>query len=261
MKKNNYVFLILIYVVSIFTGCAQSINDPASTQAENSRIIFLNSITQFKVSVFYEVGAEPYTGVLTLTNTTWDATRVSFEQLFSTHTARTVVVPTTLGAMTGIADQNKTSWTGVELLDLAKQIAPSLSTGNNVTMTVIFLNGLYDGSSSTLGLHFTGYPYAFVFKDVVAGVGGGATAQRYIEQATVVHELGHAVGLVNNGVPMVTTHEDSAHKHHSTNSNCVMYWKVTSTTDVLGFVANYVTGNTLNLFGAESLQDGRGYHP
>ena len=241
-------------------SCSQVINDPAGTQAVNSQIIFSDSMTQFKVSVFYEAGADPYTGILTLTNTTWDVTRVSYEQLFSTHTGRTVSVPTTLGAMTAIVDQNKTSWTGIELLDLAKQIAPSLNTGTTINMTVIFLNGLYNGSASTLGVQFTGYPYAFVFKDVVTGVGGGATAQRYIEQATVVHEIGHAVGLVNNGLPMVTSHEDSAHKHHSTNTNCVMYWAVTSTTDILTLVGNYVTGNTLNLFGSESLQDGRAYH-
>lgn len=260
MRKTSLRPFISILIMFFTFSCTQVINDPAGTQAVNSQIIFSDSVTQFKVSVFYEAGADPYTGILTLTNTTWDVTRVSYEQLFSTHTGRTVSVPTTLGAMTAIADQNKTTWTGIELLDLAKQIAPSLSTGTTVNMTVIFLNGLYNGSNSTLGVQFTGYPYAFVFKDVVTGVGGGATAQRYIEQATVVHEIGHAVGLVNNGVPMVVGHEDSAHKHHSTNTNCVMYWAVTSTTDILTFVGNYVTGNALNLFGSESLQDGRAYH-
>jgi hypothetical protein len=261
MRKTSFKIFFLILVSCFLASCTQTVSDPAGTQALNAQTIFSDSITEFKVSVFYEAGAEPYTGILTLTNTTWDVTRVSYEQLFSTHTGRTVSVPTTLGAMTALADQNKTSWTGIELLDLAKQIAPSLKTGSTINMTVIFLNGLYNGSASTLGVQFTGFPYAFVFKDVVTGVGGGATAQRYIEQATVVHEIGHAVGLVNSGVPMVVAHEDSAHPHHSTNSNCVMYWAVTSTTDVLGFVTNYITGNALNLFGSESLQDGRGYHP
>lgn len=261
MRKFRFKLIPSVLVIIFSLGCTQTINDPAGTQALNAQTIFSDSMTQFKVHVFYEAGADPYTGILTLTNTTWDVTRVSYEQLFSTHTARTISVPTTLGAMTAIADQSKTSWTGIELLDLAKQIAPALNTGGTINMTVIFLNGLYNGSAATLGVQFTGYPYAFVFKDVVTGVGGGPTAQRYIEQATVVHELGHAIGLVNSGVRMVTNHEDSAHPHHSTNINCVMYWAVTSTTDVLSFVGNYVTGNALNVFGAESLQDGRAYHP
>ena len=29
-----------------------------------------------------------------------------------------------------------------------------------------------------------------------------------VEQSTIVHEIGHAIGLVNNGVPATTAHHD-----------------------------------------------------
>jgi len=47
-----------------------------------------------------------------------------------------------------------------------------------------------------------------------------------VERATLLHEAGHAMGLVNNGLPMVRDHEDPAHPGHSSNERSVMYWRV-----------------------------------
>ena len=163
--------------------------------------------------------------------------------------------------MIAIAEQAETSWTDASLLNLAQSLAVDYSSGTTITMPVIFLNGLYNGSASILGVHFTGTPHAFVFKDVVVSVGGSGVEQRYVEQATVVHEIGHAVGLVNNGVPMVTNHEDPAHSAHSTNTDCVMYYAVESSSGILTTIADYVLGNQLNLFAPESLQDARAHQP
>lgn len=44
----------------------------------------------------------------------------------------------------------------------------------------------------------------------------------YIERAVLVHEVGHLLGLVNRGVPMVRPHEDPASPHHSANPESVM---------------------------------------
>lgn len=43
----------------------------------------------------------------------------------------------------------------------------------------------------------------------------------FAERALLVHEVGHALGLVNNGVPMVTARE--AEGGHSTHPESVMY--------------------------------------
>ena len=39
------------------------------------------------------------------------------------------------------------------------------------------------------------------------------------------HEVGHLVGLVNNGTAMVNSHIDAQHGHHCANKNCLMYWE------------------------------------
>lgn len=254
--------ILLIICIGVLSACSsEEENSSPVQQIALARAIFSDSVTQFNVAVYYEPGAEPYVGNLALTNDTWDVTSESYKALFSSHPARTVSVPATLGAMTAFEDQNKTSWSTADLITLGQRLAPTYSSGTTITMPVIFLNGRFNGSDSILGVQLSGLPHAFIFKDVITGIGGGAVAQRYIEQATVVHEIGHAVGLVNNGIPLRTAHEDGGHVHHTTNQNCVMYWAVESSSDILGLLTNFIAGNSLNLFGAQSLQDGRDFHP
>ncbi|MCB9788615.1 MAG: hypothetical protein H6744_18210 [Deltaproteobacteria bacterium] len=46
------------------------------------------------------------------------------------------------------------------------------------------------------------------------------------ESTVFMHELGHLFGLVDNGAPMVTPHEDADHAHHDANEDCLMYWAI-----------------------------------
>lgn len=251
--------------VLFFTNC-ENLNDPDSTpqaQVSISRQIFSDLTTEFIVKVVYEVGATPYTGNIGITaNDTWDITKSSFQAVFQNHTGRVITVPSLASGFTQIPDKLKTSWTTSELIALGTSVSPAtLVTSNKATVTVIFLNGLFEGNAGTLGVHFSGYGFAFIFKDVIAGVGGTAADQRYVEQATVVHEIGHLIGFVNNGVPLTSSYEDSAHLRHSTNTSCVMYWSVESSTTILSSLTNSILAARLNLFEAEPLNDGRAFHP
>jgi len=38
------------------------------------------------------------------------------------------------------------------------------------------------------------------------------------------HEIGHLLGLVDSGLPMVSAHRDTDHGNHDMDPNCVMYW-------------------------------------
>ncbi len=265
LTKGIFAIIAVGTTLLFFNNC-ENLNDPNSTpqaQVSLSRQIFSDLTTEFIVKVVYEVGATPYTGNIGITaNDTWDITKSSFQAVFQNHTGRVITVPSLASGFTQIPDKSKTSWTTSELIALGTSVSPaSLVTNNKATVTVIFLNGLFEGNTGTLGVHFSGYGFAFVFKDVVAGVGGTAADQRYVEQATVVHEIGHLIGLVNNGVPLTSSYEDPAHLRHSTNTSCVMYWTVESSTTILSFLTNNILAARLNLFEAEALNDGRAYHP
>lgn len=265
MMKDLKILLPVIFfgfAFLVFNNC-QIKNDGPVSQNIIAGQIFSDSVSEFIVKVVYENGAEPYTGTIGLSgNDTWDITKTSYTALFQNHPGRVITVPNSLAGFTLVADQGKTSWTAIELINLGSSVSPiSTVTSNKATVTIIFVNGTYQGNSGVLGVHFSGYNFAFVFKDVVTSVGGTGADQRYVEQATVVHELGHLIGLVNNGVPLTTNYEDTAHPRHSGNSNCVMYWSVEASTSILGFLTNTILTNRLNLFEAEVLNDGRAYHP
>ncbi|HEY1079471.1 MAG TPA: hypothetical protein VGE46_05215, partial [Bdellovibrio sp.] len=82
---------------------------------------------------------------------------------------------------------------------------------------------------------------------------------KYVEQSTLVHEMGHALGFVNNGVTLASAHQDTAHGAHTTNPNCVMYWQNEGASDLASFVQNFITNNTTVMWGAEVLQDARNF--
>jgi hypothetical protein len=83
----------------------------------------------------------------------------------------------------------------------------------------------------------------------------------FIEQATLVHEFGHAMGLVNNGVPLTSSHQDTQKGHHCINTNCVMYWQNEGVSDLKEFVQSYMTTGSLVMFGPECLKDASSYRP
>lgn len=47
----------------------------------------------------------------------------------------------------------------------------------------------------------------------------------YLEQMSMIHEVGHLFGLVDAGIPMVSDHLDENHPGHCTKSSCVMFRK------------------------------------
>lgn len=56
-------------------------------------------------------------------------------------------------------------------------------------------------------------------------------------KATTVaeQEMGHLMGLVDLGSPMINNHKDATHGNHCNNQNCLMYYSL-ETTDLLGFL-------------------------
>lgn len=70
-----------------------------------------------------------------------------------------------------------------------------------------------------------------MFGETIGGLGGGPLTGDP-EPTVMAHELGHILGLVNNGVEMVGPHEDAGHLGHDGDEDCLMYWAV-ETSDVL----------------------------
>jgi len=239
-------------------------NPGSLTQDAIARRVFHTGVRELVLHAFHEDGAEPYTGRLGLSfDDTWDISEQSLGALFENHPARSLRVPSTLQAMTAVADQGVQDWSLEALVALGDALRPPLASadGSVVNVSIVFLNGLYEGNAGVLGIHPSNRPFAFVFKDVVRRVGGDAMTQRYVEQATVVHELGHTIGFVDNGVPMVNAHQDIEHPHHTTDEDGVMFWQVESPEGSLALATSLITGATLQLFGPATLLDAHNHQP
>lgn len=130
-----------------------------------------------------------------------------------------------------------------ELVALESEHRDHQTKGDTAALYILYVAGGYegdDGDSRVLGLAYRGTSVAIMKGNVQAGSRGGGIGgiisptvdERCIERSVLVHEFGHAAGLVNLGTPMVRPHEDSAHRGHSSNKESVMYYAVENTVDL-----------------------------
>ena len=91
-----------------------------------------------------------------------------------------------------------------------------------------------------------------MFKPVIDN---NSLSVQFIEQTTLIHEFGHAAGLVNNGVDIVIDHHDEDHGAHCNNDDCVMYYLNEGSSGLADFVRQYVTEDNPVVFGEQCIKD------
>ncbi len=257
MKRKSAVLFLFLLLLGQCSTEVPDYDDPA---------VYFSTMQELVVEIAYEPGAEPYVGS-TRAIELWSIVLDNLEAIFATRSQPvTVTVPTTLAEMQEIPDQNKSVWTANDVMALASQYRKGTSTQTKGDFFIVFVNGNAAGDdgqadNSVLGFNITGTSVMVMFKEVVAGSSSVALVRKFVEQSTIVHEMGHAFGLVNNGVPMTTSHQDSAHGAHCTNQDCVMYYLNEGAGDLKTFVQNYLISGETVMFGSECLNDTRSYKP
>ena len=121
-------------------------------------------------------------------------------------------------------------WTLGELQSLATN-NESLALASDATrLHLLFVDGEFM-IRNVIGLVVSTHAIV-VFREVLDDVCSGAVINPLMrdqlcdvaEVTVLTHEMGHAIGLVNAGLPMVTDHEDPDRAKHDVDSNCVMYF-------------------------------------
>lgn len=127
------------------------------------------------------------------------------------------------------------AWTFQELEALAADTFDLAVPADTTKMHVMFVDGHSADDTSSgriLGLAWA-HTHIVMFKDTIESTCGSHPSLRQrerlcagAERSIWVHELGHVLGLVDNGLPMVSNHRDpdTSHGRHDANENCVMYW-------------------------------------
>lgn len=133
---------------------------------------------------------------------------------------------------------------------------------DTAVLYVMFVNGGSDSDGDNrmvLGAAYSGSSVV-MFKDNIRQVrqncfslvGLTCPSVGTIEDAVTTHEVGHILGLVNNGIEMQNDRDDPESPGHSTNRNSVMY-KSVPTGNIIEFVRN---GNRIpNEFDADDRAD------
>lgn len=126
------------------------------------------------------------------------------------------------------------AWTNQELFELAEETFDLAAGADTVKIHVLTVDGHSarddEGPGVILGIAWSNR-HLVLFHDTIEDVcdGGlgptlGAELCAAAEESIWTHELGHVIGLVNTGAPMVEDHEDPDHRGHDHDDGCVMYW-------------------------------------
>lgn len=116
-------------------------------------------------------------------------------------------------------------WSPEDIRDTADRMSKAGQGGGRAVLHVLFLRGNLQGNDEVLGVAVRGDLLA-VFSDSVAAAGTPLISGAAIEDAVLIHELGHLLGLVD--LVRDTGRADPEHPGHSRNRESVMYWAVES---------------------------------
>ncbi len=244
----------------------------------NAKLLYGPTNKEVVVEVDYQAGAEPYftTDFADVPDpwTTFFASNV--KNLFSKY-ERTYTIPGTLAQMQSINDITAADFTTDDIHAIESKNRNEHSTDGRSTFYVVFLNGYFKDDTGVqkdvMGVTIGTGGLTAIFKPVVRDVasicitnslsdtqcknGTIVDAKPFAEQTTLVHEFGHAAGLVNRGVKATTDHQDTANGAHCKVSTCVMYYLNEGPKDLIEFIkrTRMMSGNIPSLYGQECLDD------
>ncbi len=99
------------------------------------------------------------------------------------------------------------------------------SSESRATLYIMSVNGEFAGDPQALGVALSASAFA-IFPDRIERAAGPLASPEALEQAVLVHELGHLLRLVNIGYQSPRSREDPEHPTHSRNRDSVMFWAV-----------------------------------
>jgi hypothetical protein len=235
-------------------------SDTLTTQP-SSTVLFSPSTKRVVVEVDYASGAEPFVdGDSPTFKDPWSIAEQNLRALMGDD--RELVLPRTLSEMQRVDGLPKGLVGERELVAAAKQHRTAVSFGDTVTFYVVFLDAVFAEEDGTPrpqvpGVTVRGAGIVGMFKPAVAYGFLDPAKPTFMEQATLVHELGHALGLVDRGVPLTSRHKDERNGAHCRNPACIMFHQNVLVRDDVDFYDSYLLPRDGILFGSECLADVR----
>lgn len=221
-----------------------------------SASVFNSDIKSIVVEVDYQAGADPAT--MFAGGNPWELLANNVASLFG-NSKEEVRVPVDLSTMQRLDGlKGGRGYTTQDIVDLADKHRDEKSTESQRSYYILFLDGYFFDDDrvkkSVLGVSVTETGIIAIFKPTIRS-SRDPRVRVFVEQSTLIHEFGHSVGLVNNGLPMVRPHHDKAHGAHCTNPDCVMYYLNEGGSDLETYVDRFGMTMDSTLYGPECLED------
>lgn len=262
LKKVSIITLVILFG-PLLNSCKSNSGESATSKSNTE--IYFHDMKTLVVDVFYEPGAEPYIGTTAGGRNYWSFLEDNLKALFDGRSV-TITVYKTLEMMNALSAQNKSSWSALQVVDLGNANQKVSVNSNEIHFSIFFLNGYALGSDgqinqNTIGFSVTGTRFVAMFKDVIRSTGSSPAAivPKYVEQSTLIHEMGHALGLVNNGLTLTSSHHDSSHGAHCSNTNCVMYYLNEGKSDAQSFAQQLIASGSTVMFDSACLNDAKAF--
>lgn len=164
-----------------------------------------------------------------------------------------------------LPDEPDHVWKAEELVGMERSLRRTPHEAPTALLHVLYPAGRYENGGAA-GVTISGpvlgpvVVFLDVLRELRVGTPLGAVplpnpeaAAQTLERSTLLHEAGHAMGLVNNGLPMVKAREDKENEGHTTNPRSVMYWAVESENGLRQHLLR--DGSVPDAFDADDLAD------
>jgi hypothetical protein len=244
----------------VIGACGSSGKDDAARYDQPSAAVVFGSKTEsVEVEVDYARGAEPATGVVPGVGAdAWTLFATNARRIFANASPKTLKLPAALGEMEPL-DIHGETFSESQILAIADAHRNERSGGARATFYAVWLPGYFDDGhgprKDVLGVSVGATGVIAMFKGAIRSTAGGAGFQSaLLEQLTLLHEFGHAVGLVDNGIVATSPNHDPSHGAHCSNPACAMYYANEGVGAALDFARQITVGNEI-LLGPECLGD------
>lgn len=231
MREATSLLLVSVLVLPATTGCLSSL-DGIGEPGVPAPIALTRSqpFPDLVVEVDYAGDYEP----------TEEALDTLERELRNVTDKRSITV-TSPSSIPAVSEEHGTE----ELLETHRQ---HLDTTDNesAVIHVVYVNGEFEDNPAALGLGFSWNRVSpvFLYADrienlYVSDLPSPLTdalpnpAPEKVERSVLVHEAGHALGLVNLTTPMLEDREDEDNPGHSANEDSVMYYAAATERAVL----------------------------
>lgn len=210
--------LATLVAATILAGCA--LPSPALPSPYYAEVLQASPFTQLVIEVDHAPGRAP--------------SLAAQEHLLQTMRNITAKASVTMTLEASLPDEART-WTADDLVDLETRTRTTRHAAPVAVLHVLYPAGHYE-DPGVAGLTVSGPVIGpvTVFRDTIDDIDLGlptgplplpTSARDQMERVTLLHEAGHAIGLVDNGLPMVRDHEDKEHDGHSANEASIMWWR------------------------------------